>query len=75
MKGKKMCFPKQTKPQGYKTFFMLNSTEHEIHSAHINVKMPTSVGILTFISRINTSYESLKATIPIFFSVLVFMSS
>ena len=27
----------------------------------INVKMPTIVGILTFISRINTSYESLKA--------------
>ena len=26
----------------------------------INVKMPTIVGILTFISRINTSYESLK---------------
>ena len=27
----------------------------------INVKMPTIVGILTFISMINTSYESLKA--------------
>ena len=27
----------------------------------INAKMPTIVGILTFISRINTSYESLKA--------------
>ena len=27
----------------------------------INVKMPTIVGILTFISRINTSSESLKA--------------
>ena len=27
----------------------------------INVKMPTIVGILTFISRINTTYERLKA--------------
>ena len=27
----------------------------------INVKMPTIVGILTFISTINTTYESLKA--------------
>ena len=35
----------------------------------INVKMPTIVGILTFICRINTSYESLKQIIPIFFSV------
>ena len=63
--------------RGYKTFFMLNSTEHEISAAHknknaekyryfllfnlsvdvfillINVKMPTIVGILTFMSRIN----------------------
>ena len=62
--------------RGYKTFFTLNSTEHEISSALttkipankeflalslsgvvfimlINVKMPTIVGILTFMSRIN----------------------
>ena len=61
-------------PRGYKTFFMLNSAEHEIVNAHryknikkfsflcsykpkmlfflpINVKMPTIVGILTFMSR------------------------
>ena len=44
--------------RGYKTFFMLNSFEHEILNAHkyiqillINVKMPIVVGILTFISR------------------------
>ena len=59
----------------YKTFFMLNSNEHEISIAHkklkyrqkkkflalslsdnvfimlINVKMPTIVGIFTFMSR------------------------
>ena len=62
------------RPRGYKTFFMLNSVEHEILDAHkyksikklgcflgsdkprmlffplMNVKMPTIVGILTFMS-------------------------
>ena len=33
-------------PQGYETFFMLISTEHELHHVH-HVKMPTYVGILT----------------------------
>ena len=67
-----------TRPQGYKTFSILNSNEHEILNAHIkykyikkfgfffgsdkprmlffpliNVKMPTVVGILTFMSRKN----------------------
>ena len=41
----------------------------------INVKMPTAVGILTFISMINTSYECLKQEIPIFFGVSIFMGS
>ena len=40
-------------PQGYKTFSMLNSAEHEIILL-INVKMPTIVVILTFINKINT---------------------
>ena len=62
--------------RGYKTFFMLNSTEHkfqllielkyrqmkkflafslsdDVFIMLINVKMPTIVGILTFMSRIN----------------------
>ena len=26
--------PRKNKPRGYKTFFMLNSTEHEILNAH-----------------------------------------
>ena len=34
-------------PRGYKTFSMLNSTEHGIFLL-INVKMPSIVGILTF---------------------------
>ena len=65
------------RPRGYKTFFILNSVEHEILNAHeyknikkfglflgsdksrmlffplINVKLPTIVGILTFMSRKN----------------------
>ena len=34
---------------------MLNSTEHNIYLAHLTVKMPT------FISMIDTTFESLKA--------------
>ena len=78
LKGKQdnFAFSKfKTWARGYKTFFMLNSVEHEILNAHkyekyleielfsgshkprmlfflfINVKMPTTVGILTFMSR------------------------
>ena len=40
-------------PRGYKTFFMLNSAEHEIVYAK-NMKMPTIVGIFIFISRENS---------------------
>ena len=67
-------FQVETWPRGYKTFFVLNSVEHEILNAHkyknikkfglfkaqlslecyfsplIHVKMPTIVGILTFMS-------------------------
>ena len=42
-----------TTPRGYKTFFMLNSKEHEFFLL-INVEMPTFVGILTFLSRENS---------------------
>ena len=64
-----------TWPWGYKTIFVLNSTEHEISTSHkskmlknkdflairrsdvfimlINIKMPTIVGILIFMSTIN----------------------
>ena len=74
---------KKTRPQGYKTFFMLNSTElsekfqlliksnmptdkevscfslsRVVFIMLINVKMPTIVGILTFMSRINFVYQS-----------------
>ena len=47
------------RPRDYKTF-ILNSAEPGIYPAH-NVKMPTIVGILTFISMITTTSEVLKA--------------
>ena len=74
----KLLYPdscQESRSKGYKTFSMLNSTEHEILNAHkheryqeiqyllgsdkhrmlffllINDKMPTIVGILTFMSR------------------------
>ena len=47
--------------RGYNlNFFMLNSAEHEIYPAH-KVKMPTIVGILTFMRMINKKSERLKA--------------
>ena len=60
-------------PRGYKTFSMLNSAEHEIYPA-LNVKMPTIVGILTFISMINTTSKRTLETSS-FVSIVVFMSS
>ena len=46
-----------TWPQGYKYFHAQLRMKFILL---INVKMPTIVGILTCISRINTAYESLK---------------
>ena len=47
--------------RGYKTFFILPTQWSRIFILFINVKMPTIVGILTFISMINTLSERLKA--------------
>ena len=52
--------PVASRPRGYKTFSMLNSAEHEIYPAN-KFKMPANVGILTFISMINTTSDRLKA--------------
>ena len=50
--------PCALRPRGYKTLFMLNSTEHDELSIKffllIYVKMPTNVGILTFMNRKNS---------------------
>ena len=50
-----------TRSRGYKALFMLNSAEHEVYPAHNCCKIPTIVGILTFISMINTTSERPKA--------------
>ena len=47
-------------PHGYKKFFIFNQLSMKFIML-INVKMPTIVGILTFISMINTTSGSLKA--------------
>ena len=68
------------RPQGYKTFFMLNSTEHaQFNSIKfirlLNDKMPTVVGILTFISVKNTASETLRARNYFICQHLAFTSS
>ena len=47
--------------------------KHKIYNI-LNVKMPTIVGILTFISiiHVNTTSESLEAKRVIFFSIFIF---
>ena len=53
---------------------MPNSIELEF-IVLVNVKMPTLVGILTFISMINTTSKILKARTVFIFQYFVFMSS
>ena len=62
------CF---TWSRGNNTLFMLNSTEHGIYPAH-NVKMPTVVGISTFISLIYTTSDSFKARCCLIFHHFTF---
>ena len=60
--------------RGYKTF--LCSTQLSMRFILlINVKTPTIVGILTFISMMNTSYERPNARHFYIFGILIFMSS
>ena len=61
-------------PQVKKLFFIINSAEHEIFLL-INVKMPTIVGISTYISMINSTSERLKASNYLFVRILVFICS
>ena len=63
----------ENKAQGYKTFSFSIELSMELYML-MNVEMPSLVDILTFISMINTTIESLKAR-KVFFSILLFMSS
>ena len=60
----------QTRPRGYKTFFMLNSGTKCIML--INVKMLTIFDILTLFSLIITTSESLKTRKVVFFQHISF---
>ena len=60
------------RPRGYKTFFMLNSTEHKF-SLLINVKMPTNVGILTFMSRKNSILGLSEPKIELNFLIFLYL--
>ena len=63
-----------TWPQGHKTFFMLSSTQLSMEFILlINVKMPTIVGILKFVSRINDYLWLFKPTLIL--AISIFMSS
>ena len=48
-----LVYNREDWPRGYKTFFMLNTAEHEFFQL-INVEMPTIVGISAFMSRKNS---------------------
>ena len=64
----------ETWPWGYKTFLCSTRLSTKIILL-INVKMPTIVGILSFISMINTTSEILKAKTSLIVGILVFMIS
>ena len=71
--AKFLTYRKGTWPRGYKKNFMLNVAEHENSNAHhqiqyldkprmlffllIHIKMPTIVGILTFMRRKNFMFS------------------
>ena len=67
-----MCMEERAGPKFIK-LFMLNSTKHEIYPA-LNIRMPTIVGILTFISRVNTPTKRFTARKIFIFSFLALIS-
>ena len=55
------------RPRGYKTFSMLNSTEHDIFLLFINV-------ILTFVNRENSISSLPESEKPEFLDILILIS-
>ena len=55
----------KNRPRGYTTFLISPKLSMKLILL-INLKMPTIVGILTFISRLNTASERLKAINSLF---------
>ena len=69
------CFCREkTWPRGYKNVPCSNQLSTKFIML-INVKIPTVVGILTFVSMINATYERLKARNFFICRVFSFMSS
>ena len=65
-----------TRARGFKTCFILTQLSMEfIWLVNVNLVTIAIVGILTFISMINTIFERLKAHITLFVVILVFMSN
>ena len=64
-----------TRPRGYKLFNSQLNCMSTIFIMHINVKMPTIVGILKFINMMNASLDNMKARKFFIFQHFVFMSS
>ena len=74
MDNLKVCNQFGLRPRGYKTFSYSTQLSMKFNLL-INVKMPTIVDILTFISMINTTSERLKTRHLFICQYLVFMSS
>ena len=64
-----------TGPRGYKLFFTCSSQLSTKFILLINVRMPTFVGILTFISTINTTFERFEGRKFLICWYFSFMSS
>ena len=56
-----LCSPQLSRTQGTRLYFSCSTQLNMKFIMHINVKMSTIVAILTFISMINTTLETLKA--------------
>ena len=69
-----LALVRPTRPRDYKTFSCSTQLSNKFILI-INVKMPTIVGILTFISRINTASESLKARKNIYHHFTIYEQS
>ena len=64
----------QNRPRGYKFFFMLNSQLSMSFFRLINVKMPTIVGILTFMSGKNSILGLYEPENVDFLDIFILMS-
>ena len=62
----------KVRTRGYQTFFMLNSTEHDIYPAH-NVKMPTNCWHFNIYEQDKYNIEEFKNKNNVYFSEFKFV--